>query len=67
MRLNEFYTPEDDKFAQRRPTDTRKPKLTLEQLNKLRKVRDIKNAEDLEHEKFVRVMYSQPAQADTGI
>jgi hypothetical protein len=35
--------------------------LTLEQLNKLRKVRDMKETEDVEHEKFVRKMYSAPA------
>jgi|TARA_B110000483_G_scaffold145101_1_gene173213 hypothetical protein len=65
MRLNEFYNPEDDNFTKRSPGDTRKAKLTLEELQKLRKVRDMKNGEDIEHEKFVRVMYSQPAQGDT--
>lgn len=66
MRLNEFYNPEDDKLTKREPDDTRKSKLTLEELNKLRKVRDIRNAESIEHDKFVRTMYSQPVQADTG-
>lgn len=62
MRLNEFYTPEDDKFTARSVDDTRKPMLSLAQLNKLRKVREIKRAEDIEHEKFVRVMYSSQSQ-----
>lgn len=61
MRLDEFYNPEDDQHQQRNKGDTRKPKLTLKQLNKLRKVREIKKAEQLEHEKFVRTMYSTPA------
>jgi len=61
MRLNEFYTPEDDKGTYRSSTDTRKTRLTLEELNKLRKVRDIKTAETAEHDQFVRTMYAAPA------
>jgi hypothetical protein len=62
MRIDEFYNPEDDRDAYRAANDTRKPVLTLEQLNKLRKIREIKRSEQIEHEKFVRVMYAQPAQ-----
>ena len=58
MRLDEFYNPEDDKGVQFKATDNRKPRLTLEQLNKLRKIREIKKAEDIEHKKFVRTMYT---------
>ena len=47
MRLDEFYSPEDDAWQRRNKGDTRKPKLTLEQLNKLRKVREIKKAEEI--------------------
>lgn len=66
MRLNEFYSPEDDKFTKREIGDTRKPKLTLEQLNKLRKYRELKKAEDIEHRKFLKVMYNTAGQEDTG-
>ena len=66
MRLNEFYNPENDKFIKRVATDTRKGKLTLAELNKLRKVRDIKQAEQIEHNEFVRTMYSQPAPEGGG-
>ena len=62
MRLNEFYSPENDAWQRRNKGDRRKPKLTLEQLNKLRKVREIKKAEEIEHDKFVRVMYATPTQ-----
>jgi hypothetical protein len=62
MRIDEFYNPENDKVDYRSTDDTRKPVLTLEQLNKLRKIREIKRAEEIEHGKFVRVMYSAPAQ-----
>ena len=66
MRLTEFYSPENDVWQRRNKDDTRKPKLTLEQLNKLRKVREIKRAEEIEHDKFVRVMYATPTQ-DAGL
>ena len=55
MRLNEFYNPEFDEFQKADAEKRRKPKLTLEQLNKLRKVRAIKRAEDIEHKKFVTI------------
>jgi len=65
MRLNEFYSPEEDKGTIRDEDDVRKSRLTLRNLNKLRQYRDIKRAEKLEHEKFARVMYAAPA-ADTS-
>jgi len=61
MRLNEFYSPEEDKHVKRTVQDTRKARLTLSELNKLRKYRDLKEVEEIEHAKFVRTMYSQPA------
>jgi len=60
MRLNEFYNPEFDEFQKRQEEDTRKSKLTLEQLGKLRKVREIKEDEKLKHDEFVKVMYKNP-------
>jgi len=66
MRLNEFYNPEFDEFQKRSQDDTRKPKLTLEQLNKMRKIKAIKHAENAEHDKFVKTMYMPPAQ-DAGM
>lgn len=63
MRLDEFYSPESDKFAKSDVVDLRKTKFTLEHLNKLRKVREIKDLENREYEEFVKVMYATPAQA----
>tara|TARA_B100001057_G_scaffold415491_1_gene433027 strand:+ start:1228 stop:1431 length:204 start_codon:yes stop_codon:yes gene_type:complete len=60
MRLNEFYNPELDNFIKRSKDDTRKVQLTLSEINKLRKVREIKKAEEIEHKKFVKMMYAQP-------
>jgi len=67
MRLNEFYDPEQDQVDHRSKDDTRKSKLRLRELNKLRKYREIKNLEKIEHEKFARTMYAQPSQDNTGI
>lgn len=58
MKLSEFYNPEQDQLDHRAPDDTRKSVLTLEELNKLRKYRAIKQSEEIEHDKFVRTMYS---------
>lgn len=67
MRLNEFYDVENDKWEAREAEDTRKNKLTLEDLNKLRKYRDIKRQEEQEHDKFVRVMYANPPAEGGGL
>lgn len=63
MRLVEFYNPEFDEFVKRNEEDSRSPKLTLEALGKLRKAKEIKRAEDLEHAKFQKIMYANPTQA----
>ena len=65
MRLVEFYNPENDKATPRDFDDTRKGRLTLEPLNKLRKYRELKKAENLEQEEYASLMYSRPAQAST--
>lgn len=61
MRLDEFYSPENDRETMRRQNDSRKPKLTLAILNKMKRVREIRQAEDIEYRKLVRVMYAPPA------
>lgn len=62
MRLNEFYTPEQDQLNKVEKDDTRKARLTLEQLGKLRRYRDLKQAEEKEYKEFARTMYAQPSQ-----
>ncbi len=62
MRLVEFYNPEFDEFIKSDSEDARAPKLTLEALGKLRKAKEIKRAEDLEHAKFQKIMYATPTQ-----
>jgi hypothetical protein len=60
MLIKEFYEPSEDRETLRSEDDTRKSKLTLKELNKLRKVREIARAEEIEHNKFVKVMYKAP-------
>lgn len=65
MRLREFYEPKNDQAQQISANDTRKARLTLKELNKLRKYRDIKQAEEDDYLKLVRVMYRAPS-GDSG-
>lgn len=67
MRLTEFYNPEQDQMYHRSVDDTRKSKMTLKELNKLRKYRDIKRKEKVEHNDFVRIMYASAPDAGSGI
>jgi len=67
MRLDEFYSPEEDKSVKFKKTDTRKQRLTLEQLNKLRKLRELKKAENTAHDKFCRIMYGATPEDDGGL
>jgi len=63
MRLTEFYNPENDRSVGRSLDDTRKAKLTLKTLNKLRKYREIKKSENLEQREFASLMYAKAAEA----
>lgn len=59
-----IYDAEDD---QRRYSlsDTRKPKVTLRHLNKLRKYREFRKIQDEERNQVVSVVYAAPP-ADAG-
>ncbi len=60
MKLNEFYEPAKDTINQRHKTDTRKKMLSLEELGKLRRIRELKKAESESHKKLASVMYAKP-------
>lgn len=57
MRLDEFYNAEQDQSTKIKSTDTRKTRLTLKDIRRLRRYRDIKRQEKLEHDQFVKIMY----------
>lgn len=58
--LQENYWPEDDKQNQIELDDTRRPRLTLRHLHKLRMVQELKKLEMMAHKDFVKTMYSEP-------
>ncbi|AUS03022.1 hypothetical protein NVP2275O_441 [Vibrio phage 2.275.O._10N.286.54.E11] len=54
-----LYDAEDDKRVYSLD-DTRKPTLTLRELNKLRKYRDFKKRQDAERDSIAAVVYASP-------
>ena len=71
MRLNEvsnfqdsMYDPEEDKFHQEQKMDTRRPRLTLEHLNKIRKMREIRKLEMEQRKELYKTIYARPATAE---
>ena len=64
--LVEFYDPADDKFGQAEMSDSRRPRLTMIHLQKLRKARDAERYEKAQHTNFLPDMYGVSAQAEVG-
>jgi len=64
--LVEFYDPADDQLGVAHMDDTRRPRLTMLHLQKLRKSRDVEKYETAQHLNFLPDMYGQSAAPDTG-
>lgn len=64
--LVEFYDPADDEAGIAHLDDTRRPRLTLLHLSKLRKSRDIEKYENAQHIGFLPDMYGTPPEAPGG-
>ena len=76
MKLNEFFQHTENGFEQQKnynaeddisildTDDTRKTRLTLGQINKMRLASEQHDAEQKEEAVFVQKMYGQPAQDD---
>jgi len=62
--ITENYFPEDDEHNKAEMSDTRRPRLTLRHLNKLRKIQELKTLEQEAHGDFVRTMYGAPAEGE---
>lgn len=52
-----FYSPETDNLGAPNLGDTRKPKLTLKMINRLKKIRSTKNLEMVKKQGLLGVMY----------
>ncbi len=64
--LNEYYEPEEDEYNKFSLDDTRRPRLTLRHLNKLRKVRELRRMEQAAHSDFVKDMYGSSGEEEGG-
>lgn len=64
--LQENYFPEDDEHNKAEYDDTRRPRLTLRHLNKLRKIQELKKLEAEAHAEFVKKMYGTPPEEGGG-
>lgn len=64
--LVEYYDPADDVLGQAKMDDTRRPRLTMLHLQKLRKARDAERYEQEQHLNFLPDMYGVSAQPDAG-
>lgn len=60
--LVEFYDPQDDEFNRANMDDTRRPRLTMLHLQRLRKAKDVEQYDKLQHLDFLPDMYAPPEQ-----
>lgn len=65
--LVEFYDPADDKLGQAKMNDTRRPRLTMIHLQKLRKSRDAEKYETAQHLEFLPDMYGSSGQDPNAV
>ncbi len=64
--MDGIYNAEDDQ-RYKSLDDTRKPKVTLRHLNKLRKYREFRKAQDEERDSVVATVYAAPPADDGGM
>jgi len=65
--LVEFYDPLDDLGGATDYDDTRRPRLTMRHLRKLRQAKDAERVDKAEHAKFIPQMYNVPEPSDGGL
>lgn len=61
-----YYDPSQDEVNRRVPNDTRKPRLFLRHLNRLKRVRALDKLEGLKREDLLDVMYAAPEEPPMG-
>ena len=64
---NGYYDPNNDKVNGRSLGDTRKPKLTLRKINRLKKMRALDALEAHKRQDLLAVMYAQPDEDAGGM
>lgn len=58
--LKEYYEIEDDDLAKAKIEDTRRPRLTLRHLNRLKKIREMKRLEMGKRARAIPSIYNVP-------
>lgn len=61
-----YYDPTKDEVNRRVPNDTRKPRLFLRHLNRLKRIRALNKLENLKREDLLGVMYAVPEEPPMG-
>lgn len=61
--LFEFYEPADDEQMKAELSDTRRPRLTLRHIQKLRKMRDVRAQDRKEYLQTVQDVYGAPPES----
>lgn len=61
-----YYDVNDDKIGTRSKDDTRKPKLMLRDVNKLKKIRALKRLAAMKRQDVLELMYGTPAGEEGG-
>lgn len=64
--LVEFYDMGEDEIGVAEYDDTRRPRLTWLQLQKMRKAKDAQQIDRAEHLDFLPTMYATPSEDDGG-
>jgi hypothetical protein len=63
----QYYSPENDQYTQQQLRDTRKPKITLQHLNKLKKMRAARQLENLVRRDVLELLYGAPGEEGGGM
>jgi len=63
----QYYSPENDQYTQQQLRDTRKPKITLQHLNKLKKMRAARQLENLVRRDVLELLYGAPGEEGGGV
>jgi hypothetical protein len=64
--LVEFYEPADDQLSHQDYDDTRRPRLTMRHLHKLRVSKDMEKLDKEQHLDFLPSMYAPTPETDEG-
>ena len=61
-----YYNPEDDDLSRAHFSDTRKPVLTLKELNRLKRIRVTRKIDNAKKQDLLDVMYSVDDEEETS-